>query len=259
MATTWIMPIGAARRLQALPTGPRGLLSAIAQARDTLHTLEWALDTPTLSGRLPSPIPGPAAVYGAHPFLAQVWSERPDLHRAIWWDTHAHSHQAVAARLGTRMLNAQARITTRAEFLDRFDPRRPCFVRPDANAKAANGGVIDSWGAARALPNVPLVVAPLRPILAEYRFIIAQGQVCTGSQYRRAGQMDVRIDTAPAAADLAQEAAGLYSPLPLFVCDVADTPEGTRVVEYNAFSASGLYACDGRAIVAAVHALSSPP
>jgi len=257
MPTTWLMPHAARERLTLLPLAGRGLLEAITEAGDRLITLDWDKNAPSLA-QVPLTLPGPVAVYGGHRFLDHLWHARPDLHRAIWWSPQAHSHQAVAARLGTHLLNAAAQPATRADVRAAV-ASGPIFVRPDAGNKACNGGVISTPEAADALPDIPLIMGAVFPITAEYRFIIAQGRVVTGSQYRRDGRIDIRIDTEPDCAALAALAADLYSPLPLFTCDVAQTPHGPRVVEYNSFSASGFYACDGHAIVAAVHALSSPP
>ena len=42
------------------------------------------------------------------------------------------------------------------------------------------------------------------------------------------------------------------APEPVFVLDLAETPNGLRVVELNPFSGADLYACDPDAVVRAV-------
>lgn len=44
--------------------------------------------------------------------------------------------------------------------------------------------------------------------------------------------------------DIAKSYAQLYQPHDIFTMDLAETPEGVKIVEYNCWNGSGLYHCD---------------
>lgn len=97
------------------------------------------------------------------------------------------------------------------------------------------------------------VVSSVKDIQAEFRYIIADKQVITGSEYRWDNVLDVRIDTLPECDKMAQHIASLdWQADTVYVCDVAMTNNGPKVIELNSFSSSGLYACDTYKIVEAV-------
>jgi hypothetical protein len=74
----------------------------------------------------------------------------------------------------------------------------------------------------------------------------------TKSQYRW-DKLDIRIDTLPECDRLAEQVAEhKWQADRVYVCDIAQTDEGPKIIELNAFSSSGLYACDTRAIVKGV-------
>lgn len=252
---TWIMPHGAHDLLASVRTGPRNLLSAIAAAGNPLFLLPWNKHAPDLS--VIPPQRSPFVLYGGHSFLQYAQDTRPDLAPGVFCSPEKHAHDAVCGALGDMALNADAVPGNRDAVLARVSADQAVFVRPVLGNKAFSGTLIRAGEAAKAaaLPDVPMVIGTPRDIVAEYRFIILDGEVITGSQYIRDGRIDVRVDFAPDCAEFAEVAAALYAPDRIFTCDVAETPDGPKVVEYNSFSSSGLYACDGREIVRAVRTL----
>lgn len=194
-------------------------------------------------------ISGPCVLYGGHEMLARVQEHRPDLRSGLFWDPDAHGHDVVTSYLGELSLNASARILSRDAVLDELTQGAPLFLRPVRGDKSFNGHVARPGDPLHSVPEGRMVAGPVFEITAEYRFIVVDGVPVTGSQYRRDGRLDVRIDVCPNCQDAARRAAQIYSPLRVFTCDVAETPKGPKIVEYNSFSASGLYACDGRSIV----------
>jgi hypothetical protein len=113
--------------------------------------------------------------------------------------------------------------------------------------KITQGHVID--------PDTLCVVATPRKIQSEFRYVIADKKVVTGSEYRWDNVLDVRRDTLPECDVMAQKVADMeWQADTVYVCDVAMTELGAKVVELNAFSSSGLYACDTTKIVEAVAA-----
>lgn len=139
------------------------------------------------------------------------------------------------------------------------------FIRPDSGFKTFSGQPVmyAEWAdhlsgvdATSAVTDDTLcVVASLKPITAEFRFIVAHGQVVAGSEYRYDGKLDVRRDYPSAAHELAcKVAASPHQPDFVYTVDVAMVGEEARIVELNSFCCAGLYACDMDALVAGVQA-----
>lgn len=247
-----IMTRGALSRLEAVRHRSR-LTDALRSSPHVLTVVSWSEGEPAPDlGRTSDS----AFLYGGHRFLDAVLEARPDLAPGIFLDPDATGHGAVTAALGGLCLNADARVAPLRDAMTRIAAGERLFLRPQRGDKSFAGGVFTS-GDLHRMPTLPdeIVTGEVAGIVAEYRFVVADGEVITGSQYRRGGRMDVRIDTDPDAKALAQRAASLYAPLRMFICDVAETPQGFRVVEYNSFSAAGLYACDGTAIMRALEVI----
>jgi ATP-grasp domain, R2K clade family 3 len=89
------------------------------------------------------------------------------------------------------------------------------------------------------------MIAPVKKLIAEYRFIIVNNEVVGGSQYRRDDKLDVRRDYSNDALRMAKRMAmHSWQPDLVYTCDVADTEDGPYIIEINSFSCAGLYACD---------------
>jgi len=94
---------------------------------------------------------------------------------------------------------------------------------------------------------------------AEYRLRVVDGVIVSASTYRRGGapflsdQVDERV-LAFGRARVAQ-----WSPNRAFSLDVADTPDGLKVVEINAIGSSAFYAADIGRFVAAIEAMVRYP
>jgi hypothetical protein len=137
------------------------------------------------------------------------------------------------------------------------------FVRPDSPLKLFTGQVAarDTFDADLEImgfydfPRESLVVAsPPHEIAAEWRFVVANGRVVAGSQYKLAGEINIMPEYDPRAFDLATEiTSGEYQPDPAWVVDICRTGAGDyRLLEIGGFSFADLYACDKSSLVAAV-------
>lgn len=139
------------------------------------------------------------------------------------------------------------------------------FLRPDENDKEFTGEVVPRedfarWWActAQAAPPPELLCVVARPVLirAEWRLIIADGKVITGSQYRRRGSLCIEAGFPEDAAQLAETAAAEWAPHPIFSVDVAETPEGPRIIELGSINCSGFYQCDLRSVARAMKTIA---
>jgi len=136
------------------------------------------------------------------------------------------------------------------------------FIRPDDNAKSFAGGVVrdsefDTWWKRANFynpgPETIAVVARPQTIQAEWRLVIANRKVVTGSSYRKGGRESISPEFPAEAADFAaQVAAGDFEPHPIYVMDVCETRQGYRVVEIGSVCCASLYACDLEKVVEAV-------
>ena len=136
------------------------------------------------------------------------------------------------------------------------------FVRPDSPLKPFSGRVLNRGGLSlRALDHgfyydddaLPIVVAPVRTVGREWRYVVCERQVVAGSEYVAAERSAKPDDPAGAPWAFAAEIARtLPEPEPVFIIDICDTSEGLRLLELNPFSGADLYACDRHAVVRAV-------
>lgn len=103
--------------------------------------------------------------------------------------------------------------------------------------------------------DTEVMVSPLKKIYSETRYFVVDGKIITGSQYK----LGKRVVYSEACDDLnrefAQSMINIWQPDRAFVIDIADTPDGFKIIECNTFNSSGFYACDVSAIVQAVEAM----
>lgn len=139
------------------------------------------------------------------------------------------------------------------------------FIRPDENDKEFTGEVVargdfPRWWAVsrRGEPPPQLLCVVARPVRieAEWRLIVADGKVVTGSQYRRGGSLSIESGFPDEAARLCEDASAEWTPHPIFSMDIAATPEGLRIIEIGSINCSGLYRCDLRQVLAALKTIA---
>ncbi len=86
----------------------------------------------------------------------------------------------------------------------------------------------------------------------EGRFWVVDGTVVTQSQYKTGRRVTYQQDVVPAALSFAQEMVELWQPAKAFVIDVADTPDGYKVIELGCLNSAGFYASDVQRLVLAL-------
>lgn len=237
--------------MAALRTGRENLVDAVLRSDDRLIFSE---DDGTVPEAHLVSEDDPVILHGGHRLLEWVIARYPHLERGVYHGPETLGSVAVSERLGELCLNHGASLVRKEDITRRLLAGERVFARPALCEKAFPGKVWgpEDVGTSQAWPDVEIVMNDPVAITAEYRFVIVSGEVVTGSQYARAGRLDIRLDTDTACRDLAAEAASLYAPCDAFICDVAETENRPKVVEYNSFSAAGLYACDGGEIVRAM-------
>jgi hypothetical protein len=140
------------------------------------------------------------------------------------------------------------------------------FVRPDSPLKPFSGRVVrvDSLSL-RALDfgfyfdneTLPVVVAPVRAVSREWRYVIVNGAVIAGSAYEAASRTAVSDTPHRESWQFAERVAqSIPAPEPAYVLDICESDGRMHVLELNPFSGADLYACDRPAIVNAVSRLA---
>ncbi|NQU22383.1 MAG: ATP-grasp domain-containing protein [Candidatus Nealsonbacteria bacterium] len=136
------------------------------------------------------------------------------------------------------------------------------FVRPDSPLKPFSGRVLSRESVSlEALDHgfyyddesIPIVVAPIAAIGAEWRFVVVDRIVVASCRYEAEGRSESVPLSGGAQWDFAQEIAHkLTPPDVVYTLDICESDGGLRLLELNPFSGADLYACDRSAIVVAV-------
>lgn len=179
------------------------------------------------------------------------------------------------AHWGEHMLNADARVVRFEDVPERAE----FFLRPVHDTKAFAGTVLDwaryaEWrDSVRKVPDVepdaaplitdvltvdtPVMVCACKEIWSETRVWIVDGEPVTWSGYKLGSrvryaaphEVDARISA------FARERAQQWSPNRAYVLDVADTPDGLKIIEVNNLNSAGWYRADLQKLVAVLDAL----
>ena len=269
----------------------RGLTPGTLSMSDVIRGLGYPLvetkyiplsDHGSVEGFAPDAL---ACGYGTIGFLRQLREKYPDLRPGGFFERPEFSVVYSETRYPRLMLNAANRIDDEDSFpIGEMDERLPVliedwgplFVRPNGVGKAFSGTLVgterysvhDFLGYVGAYFGDYLddrykgeFVHVRKPvdILGEYRFVCKRGAVISASQYRYQNVHDVRIDVHPAALALAEKFVVDHNgPDLVYVMDITVLhDESAKIIEFNNFSNSGLYACDRTKIVEEVSQVCS--
>ena len=167
--------------------------------------------------------------------------------------------------LSKYLLNSENEIATVDELLakpeqvfERFAVAGEVFVRPSSHEKVFTGHLVTAENFGPRVAGVrysrsKIVVARPQPITYEWRVIMQNHEPITGSQYKKAGQMNVTADCPETVLSYVRSVWNQldWTPDLFFVVDVAETAGELRIIELNGFSCAGWYQCDPETIVTA--------
>lgn len=242
----------------------QGLREAIAAASH--EAISWH-DAWLLDGSFPA-LAGSVAVFhgslGNAAHVANHLSWRP----GAYCKAAAFQCSSWYSRAGNWLLHRQWVATTATELAG--DPKRALaplgvperfFVRPDSPLKPFSGRVLGLHEVSlQALDhgfyyddeNLPVVVAPVRELAREWRYVIVNGEVVAGSGYTSDRRPIAEASNAASWKFAGRVAAQLDEPESVYVMDVCECDGELWLLELNPFSGADLYACDRGAIVDAV-------
>ncbi len=243
------------------------ILSAIERRGLPLTTVKvvpFVGDLEPVSGELPGPYER-AIVMGSYS-LARVATQR-GWYPGAFLENLDYTIQR--NHWGERMLNHDAEIF---RFVDVPFQREPFFLRPVHDTKAFSGLVLDwgdytKWrdgllripeladpvndplGVNLLTADTPVMVCTEREIYTETRTWVIPDNgyaspVVTSSGYKVGSFKRYSEMVDPWIHDYVDECCSVWTPNGAFVMDIADTPEGPRIIEINNLNSAGWYKAD---------------
>lgn len=162
------------------------------------------------------------------------------------------------------MLNADSVITT---FENAVFAHPEMFIRPVEDSKVFAGMVIgrsefnewrekvcnleDNHGTSLT-KSTWIQVSPIKKIYSEHRFWIVKGQIVSASTYKTGNRVAYSPLPESIYHEFVRDRVSEWQPHDAFVIDVADTPNGIKVIEINTLNSCGFYACDIQRLVMAL-------
>ena len=215
----------------------------------------------------------PVMFHGSLGNAARVRSERPwrpgafcnvaAFHCSQWYPSAARwlVHQKWHLTQANELIEQYDAILKRIGSLERF------FVRPDSPLKPFSGRVLSreqlslkslDHGYYYDDTSLPIIVAPVREIGREWRYVVVEGTVVAGSAYKAVGRQQRSDDPAGEPWKFASNiAANIPAPDEVYVLDICEAEGKLHLLELNPFSGADLYACEPRAVVNAVSSFSA--
>lgn len=187
-----------------------------------------------------------------------------------WLNSNAFECSTYYAYLGKHHINNKYTLLPRAEvprFLPtlrrQFSENGDLFIRPSSGQKTFTGKVFLEkhwdknweWVEEYTEPESLIIISSPKVIDREWRFIVADGEIITGSLYKeRIGSLFTSkyrevddandIKDALALVKAKEVAAEGYHPDPMFVIDICESNNKMYLLEIGSFSCAGLYDCN---------------
>lgn len=175
--------------------------------------------------------------------------------RSVW-----HNH----------MLNADAMVTTIIDIHNDYVPLyRTNFVRPIDDSKFIKGSIMTDKELVQWADDIvklgdlsgggagwttKLMIAMPKQIYAEYRFWIVNGRLITCSPYKLGDTVSYAGVVPFEARNYAIDRVSEMHDIQTYCLDIADTPNGYKIVEINNINSSGLYRANIQKLIMAIEA-----
>lgn len=197
---------------------------------------------------------GPRFLYGSSQMVQKAYADsrlKPDL----FFDPAQFDQRAWVANRGDDLLNAAGANISWSD-LRVLTEKETVFVRPTFEQKSFAGVLVGpdtakEWFVgvegrnSRLNDDTQVWVSRPKKILAEYRFIVLDHEIVTGSRYRADDRLAVSAEIPEVVFARAQGLARGWHPARFVTMDVAVVTETDfRIVEFNSIHSSGLYLAD---------------
>lgn len=214
--------------------------------------------------------PAPTIFYGSLNYCRDAQKRKPAIwHPFAWNDWNSLRCQSYYAYWGKFLMSPDygfypyGELSRLQSFLyNTYNNEERIFIKPDENDKLFTGLLVakdrlDDWMKIEETygdinPASLCVIAKPVKISAEYRFIIANRKVLTGSQYRADNAFEVYAQYPDEAAEFAEKVVNStkWQPHPIYVMDIAKMINGEfRLIEIGSVNCAGYYACNIRNII----------
>lgn len=171
--------------------------------------------------------------------------------------------QAYYSQFDLPLLNSTPEILNLSDSKDLYASFSvPKFVKPSSDLKAFTAGIMEPGEVLKyfienhyhrsGYVDETALVHDVVEIDAEYRFICLNGEVISGSQYRRNNSTIYSSEIPQIVLDTADVYSKLYEPSEIYTMDLAETPNGIKIVEYNCWNGSGLYHMDTKKLFSTI-------
>jgi hypothetical protein len=134
-----------------------------------------------------------------------------------------------------------------AEHLELMNSGYKCFIKPEFEHKAFNGGVydIESWQKLGVKPYTLCFVTRVKTILREWRAFLIDKQLVDGCQYMERGKLDIKPGLPEQVKEFIKRIPSYSLPLDCLVIDICENEFGNLfILEFNSIHSSGWYAAD---------------
>lgn len=149
--------------------------------------------------------------------------------------------------------------------------KEPFFLRPAQDTKAFTSGL---WSKDELIKfqeslsklkdgefstvnlDTLAVCSSEKMIYAEYRYFIINGKIISSSKYKSHDRVTILPNVDGYIDSYVEKIIGIYQPEIAFCLDIAETPNGLKVIEVNCINCSGLYALDTNKFIFAVEELT---
>lgn len=213
---------------------------------------------------------GPIIAYGTINLIKEIQRQRLSWCPGYFADFDKYKCSQYYYALGGHLLNDDyyflpfCEINRRKAALFEMFGEDKLFIRPDSGLKTFNAGPVigadfsspnfgNLWFSDKVNPNTLCVIASHKNIDREIRFIIADNEIITASQYKNRGEIGFSTDIPPEAIEKAKQIIlSRYAPDRIYIMDLAEYQGDWYLLELNAFSTSGFYSCDLEKIVSRV-------
>lgn len=229
-----------------------------------LQQFEWAPGDPDI--RVDLGAQNCVIMYGTKQFVDMINKSGPFQPGGLGNNSRTSATEYMSNLPLEWLLNRKGIFTTWCQFKERKDdwwqifPGEKLFVRPNSGMKTFAGQTVslEDWDEdirtidqlTSVMPETLMMVAPINDLQGEFRFVVAEGEIIAGSEYRWDNKLDIRRDWPEECFELAQRVAQHPWQVDIaYTCDVALTDDGPKVVELNGFCSAGLYACDMNKVV----------
>ena len=212
-----------------------------------------------IAGEIPK-VEGPVVVHGSTAIIdvAEKQGWQPGVFRI-------YKESDTLKAIGEHYLNSDMKVLDVSEVVDYVKQSGMdfFFAKPDRDLKSFDGTVFDAEKFPFFIervkqytnydPETKICVSSIKHPEIEWRFIIVEQNVVSFSQYRVDRKLDVKGVADIGAFNFAEDIAKYASPNDVYVMDVCKINDQYKVIEYNTFNCSGLYACNVYEIVDSIN------